>query len=845
MNTATSKTTTITYDDRTVRQFMIASIVWGIVGMLVGVICATQLSWWQMNGKFIETITGGLFKGEGLQYITFGRLRPLHTNAVIFAFVGNMMFAGVYYSTQRLCKCRTASDLLSKIHMWGWQLIIVSAAISLPAGLTRGKEYAELIWPINIAVALIWVIFAINFFWTLAKRNEPSLYVALWFYIATIVTIAMLYIVNHLSIPTSILHSYPVFGGFADGLVQWWYGHNAVAFFLTTPILGIMYYFLPKAANRPVYSYRLSIVHFWSLVFLYIWAGPHHLLNTSLPRWLQMLGMLFSLMLWAPSWGGMLNGLLTLRGAWAKLRTDPVIKFFVAGITFYGMATFEGPLLSIRAVNALSHYTDWGIGHVHSGALGWNGFMAAGMFYWLAPRLWKTKLWSSSLANMHFWIGLVGILLYVVAMWTAGIMQGLMLGEVAEGGTTLKYEFVETLKAIQLPYILRSIGGGLYLIGFFLCALNIFKTARSGQPHDESVEVAVAEKQHDKMPLSQGLFSDPVAYTVAGLAAMILWFFLPPHADKAALLVAVLLTVQAIRTFRRKGQAWDQWHESLLRNYLPFTLLIFFAVAIGGGVQIVPALLVNRAKNVEGRLQELYTPLELAGRDLYVSEGCYNCHSQMIRTLVPDVMRYGRANVKDDFSHLGESLYDHPYQWGSKRTGPDLAREGGPLVAGSTHVRTGKRDNKWHWFHFMNPRWANDDSNMPPYPWLYEKKTDFKSLPSKIAVQSRLGVPYPAWTKDEIDQQAREQGMAIARSLFEGTSPVGYEPMKGASTEELVRHFSESQVVAMIAYIQKVGTYQVITKEGLPTPTPLDPDSYRKVAAKTEAFRKGETTINP
>ena len=615
-----------------------------------------------------------------------------------------------------------------------------------------------------------------------------------------------------------------------------------MAFFLTTPILGIMYYFLPKAANRPVYSYRLSIVHFWSLVFLYIWAGPHHLLNTSLPRWLQMLGMLFSLMLWAPSWGGMLNGLLTLRGAWAKLRTDPVIKFFVAGITFYGMATFEGPLLSIRAVNALSHYTDWGIGHVHSGALGWNGFMAAGLFYWLAPRLWKTKLWSSSLANMHFWIGLVGILLYVVAMWTAGIMQGLMLGQVGEGGTTLKYEFVETLKAIQLPYILRSIGGTLYLVGFFLCAWNIFKAARSGQPYDDTVEVTLAEKQHDRMPLSQGLFSDPVAYTVAGLAAMILWFFLPQHADKAALLVAVLLVVQAVRAFRRKGHAWDQWHESLLRNYLPFTLLIFIAVAIGGGVQIVPALLVNRAKNIEGRLQELYTPLELAGRDIYVSEGCYNCHSQMIRTLMPDVMRYGRAGVKNDFSHLGESLYDHPYQWGSKRTGPDLAREGGPLVAGSTHVRSGKRDNKWHWFHFMNPRWANEDSNMPPYPWLYEQKTDFKSLPSKIAVQSRLGVPYPAWTKDEIDQQAREQGMAIARSLFEGASPVGYEPMKGKSTEELVRHFSESQVVAMIAYIQKVGAYQVIIKAGLPTPTPLDPDSYRKVADKTEAFRKGETS---
>jgi cytochrome c oxidase cbb3-type subunit I/II len=842
MNAATANTTTITYDDRTVRQFMIASIVWGLVGMLVGVICATQLSWWQMNGKFLETISFGLFKGEGLQYITFGRLRPLHTNAVIFAFVGNMAFAGIYYSTQRLCKVRTASDLLSKVHMWGWQLIIVAAAISLPAGLTRGKEYAELIWPINIAVALIWVVFAINFFWTLAKRNEPSLYVALWFYIATIVTVAMLYIVNHLSIPTSWIHSYPIFGGLQDGLVQWWYGHNAVAFFLTTPILGIMYYFLPKAANRPVYSYRLSIIHFWSLVFIYIWAGPHHLLNTALPRWLQMLGMLFSLMLWAPSWGGMLNGLLTLRGAWAKLRTDPVIKFFAAGITFYGMATFEGPLLSVRAVNALSHYTDWGIGHVHSGALGWNGFMAAGMFYWLAPKLWRTKLWSQSWANMHFWVGLVGILLYVTAMWTAGIMQGLMLGEVAEGGTTLKYEFVETLKAIQLPYILRSIGGTLYLIGFGMCAVNIFMTARAGKAVDETVQIPVPVKEHDRMRFGEALVNDPVAYAMLGIAAVILWFFLPPHADKAALLAAVILTVKAIKAFRLKGHAWDQWHDSLLKNYLPFTLLVFIAVAIGGTVQIVPSLLVNREKNIEGRLQELYTPLELAGRDLYVSEGCYNCHSQMIRTLMPDVMRYGRAGHKDDFSHLGESLYDHPYQWGSKRTGPDLAREGGPLVSGSTHVRSGKRDNKWHWFHFQNPRWASEDSNMPPYPWLFEKKADFKSLPAKIAVQRRLGVPFPAWTKDEIDQQAREQGMAIARSLFEGSAPVGYEPMKDKSTEELVRYFSETQVVALIAYVQKVGTYRDIEKEGPPVPTPLDPDSYRKLTERSQDFLNGKTS---
>ena len=393
---------TLEFNDKIVRQFLIASLVWGAVGMLVGVLIASQLNFWRLNFN--------------LPWLTFGRLRPLHTNAVIFALVGNMMFAGVYYSTQRLVKARLASDFLSSLHFWGWQAIIVAAAITLPLGFSRGKEYAELIWPINIAVTLIWVVFAVNFFWTLAKRREPSLYVAIWFYIATIITVAMLYIVNHLSIPTSFTHSYPVFAGVQDALVQWWYGHNAVAFFLTTPILGIMYYFMPKAADRPVYSYRLSVIHFWSLVFVYIWAGPHHLLNTALPAWLQTLGMTFSLMLWAPSWGGMLNGLLTLRGAWHKLRTDPVLKFFAAAVTFYGMATFEGPLLSIKSVNALGHYTDWIIGHVHAGALGWNGFMAAGMIYWLLPRLWNKPLYSVALANLHFWLGTVGILLYVAAM---------------------------------------------------------------------------------------------------------------------------------------------------------------------------------------------------------------------------------------------------------------------------------------------------------------------------------------------------------------------------------------------------------------------------------------------
>ena len=831
-----STTTTITYDDRSVRRFMIASLCWGIVGMLVGVLAATQLSWWQMNGKFLETITFGLFKAEGLSYITFGRIRPLHTNAVIFAFVGNMAFAGIYYSTQRLCKVRTASDWLSSIHFWGWQAIILGAALTLPAGLTRGKEYAELIWPLNLAVVVIWVIFGVNFFWTLAKRNERALYVSLWFYIATIVTIALLYIVNHLSIPTSWSHSYPIFGGVQDGLVQWWYGHNAVAFFLTTPILGIMYYFIPKAADRPVYSYRLSIIHFWALVFIYIWAGPHHLLNTSLPKWLQYLGMLFSLMLWAPSWAGMLNGLLTLRGAWDKLRTDPVLKFFAAAVTFYGMATFEGPLLSIRAVNALSHYTDWTIGHVHSAALGWNGFMAAGMFYWLAPRLWNTKLWSKSLANMHFWVGLVGILLYVAAMWAAGIMQGLMLSETNPGGATLKYEFLETLQQIKIFYIFRSFGGALYLLGFGLCAVNLIMTARSGVATDATAEVVVLDREKkDRMRLGETFKSDPVTHALFSLVFMILWFFLPPHADKAAFVVSLLLIWRAVRLFKANGTQWADFFDRLIENYLPFTVLIFLAAAIGGAVQIIPSLLVNKAANVEDRIQVLYTPLELCGRDLYVSEGCYNCHSQMIRTLVPDVMRYGPTE-NQGYSRLGESLYDHPYQWGSKRTGPDLAREGGALAKDSKILRLGKRDNLWHFNHFIDPRQTSPGSNMPPYPWLFDTKADLKGLPSKIAVQTLLGVPWPAMTHDAIEQSARDQGVELAESLVKAGAFLPLQP--DLSHDALRNQLADSKVVALIAYIQKLGAYQQVTTPPNKNGRPLDPDSYRRAsydAPKAEA----------
>lgn len=747
----------IEYDDQIVRMFMIASIFWGAVGMLVGVFIAAQLNFHVLNFN--------------MEWLTFGRLRPLHTNAVIFAFVGNMMFAGVYHSTQRLVKARLGSDFLSKLHFWGWQAIILAAALTLPLGYTRGKEYAELIWPINIAVALIWVVFGINFFLTLAKRNEKSLYVAIWFYIATIMTVAMLYIVNHLSIPTGLLHSYPVFGGVQDALVQWWYGHNAVAFFLTTPILGIMYYYMPKAANRPVYSYRLSVVHFWSLVFIYIWAGPHHLLYTALPGWLQALGMIFSLMLWAPSWGGMLNGLLTLRGAWDKLRVDPVLKFFAAGVTFYGMATFEGPLLSIRSVNALAHYTDWIIGHVHAGTLGWNGFMAAGMFYFLAPRLWNTKLYSVAMANMHFWLGLVGILLYVASMWVSGITQGLMLNN-ADGQGILGYpNFLETLQSIRPLMLTRVVGGALYLGGFLMMAYNIWMTIKSGEKVNGVCEVSEADAAKRSMGLIGAIVHPAFLYSAGLVVFSCVWLFGDGLVELAGMGFTIVIVLSCIVHFARSGDSFAQWYDKLIENSLPFTVLVLLSAAIGGVVQIVPLVNIDKASVAEDRVQKVYTPLELAGRDIYVTEGCYNCHSQMIRPFVAEVKRYG------DYSRLGESIYDHPYQWGSRRTGPDLARVGE------------KYPDSWHYNHMLNPRSTSPKSNMPNYPWLFKKTTDYSSLPSKINVQKILGVPFPDWSPAEIDSSAKAQAREIQKRL----------ETQGVEVEQ------DAQIVALIAYLQQLG----------------------------------------
>ncbi|MCC5844686.1 MAG: cytochrome-c oxidase, cbb3-type subunit I [Verrucomicrobia bacterium] len=699
---------TFRYDNRIVRAFAIATAVWGIVGMLAGVLIAVQLFWPALNMG---------------PYLSFGRLRPLHTNAVIFAFVGNGIFMGVYHSTQRLCKARMFNDTLSWVHFWGWQLIIVCAALSLPMGFTSSKEYAELEWPIDILITGVWVVFAVNFFGTLWRRRERHMYVALWFYIATIVTVAVLHIFNSLALPVNAMKSYSVYAGVQDALVQWWYGHNAVAFFLTTPYLGLMYYYLPKAANRPVFSYRLSIIHFWSLIFIYIWAGPHHLLFTALPDWAQSLGMVFSLMLIAPSWGGMLNGLLTLRGAWDRVREEPVLKFLVVGVTAYGMATLEGPLLSIKSVNALSHYTDWTIAHVHTGALGWNGFMTFGILYWLIPVLYRTKLHSTKLANIHFWVGLTGILFYVLPLYWAGITQSLMWKEFTEEGVLRYPNFLDTVTKILPFYVMRAIGGTLFLGGACVMTYNLFMTCKKGSFEPETEASAPALKGQ---PVHDG------------------------H-----------------DTYK---------HRWLERLPLTFTILTVVAVLIGGLVEIIPLYLVKSNVPTIATVMP-YTPLELEGRDLYIREGCVSCHSQMIRPFRSETARYG------DYSKPGEFVFDHPFLWGSKRTGPDLAREGAQ-----------GRSNAWHFLHMENPQSTSPGSIMPDYRWLLANRLNTKYTRRKISVMRKLGVPYPDFFEDiavtRLDQQAEEIADDLRTQLPDRINDI----------------HADREIIALIAYLQRLGS---------------------------------------
>jgi len=689
------------YDNKIVKQFAYATILWGLVGMLIGLWVSLELIFPSLN----------LFP-----IIAFGRLRPLHTNAVIFAFVGNGLFMGVYYSIQRLCKARMFSDKLSAIHFWGWQLIIVSAALTLPFGITQGKEYAELEWPIDIAIALIWVVFAWNFFGTIIKRRERHLYVAIWFYIATIVTVAVLHIVNSMSMPVSFLKSYSMYAGVQDALVQWWYGHNAVAFFLTTPYLGIMYYFIPKMSERPVYSYRLSIIHFWALIFLYIWAGPHHLLYTALPDWAQSLGVVFSVMLIAPSWGGMINGLLTLRGAWDKVRESVVLKFMVVAVTAYGMATFEGPMLAIKKVNSIGHFTDWVIAHVHIGALGWNGFLTFGVLYWLIPKMFRTELWSNKLANWHFWLGSLGILFYAIPMYWSGFTQYLMWQEFTPAGFLRYPNFLETVTQLRPMYIMRSLGGVMYLTGFVMMTVNLIKTIKIGNfLANEDAEAPALQK----------------AYT------------------------------------KHEG---DHWHRAIERKPVQFMILSLVVILIGGLIEMVPTFLVKSNIPTISSVKP-YTPLELQGRDIYIREGCYVCHSQMVRPLRFETERYG------EYSKAGEFVYDHPFQWGSKRTGPDLARVGG------------KYPNSWHYNHMMEPTSMSPGSIMPNYPFLLDNALDTASTPAKIRAMMKLGVPYP----EGYDKIANKDLMAQAQTITDN--------LKADKIETV----NDREIVALISYLQRLG----------------------------------------
>lgn len=694
------------YDNKIVKAFGIATIIFGVVGMLAGLYAAIQLYYPEISFNFGPT--------------TYGRVRPLHTNAIIFAFVGNASFAGIYYSLQRLCKARLFSDKLSWVHFWGWQLIIAAAAVTLLLGFTTGKEYAELEWPIDIAITLVWVVFGINLFGTILVRREKHLYVAIWFYIATWVTVAMLHIVNSIEIPVSLFKSYSWYAGVQDALVQWWYGHNAVAFFLTTPVLGLMYYFLPKAANRPVYSYRLSIIHFWALIFIYIWAGPHHLLYTALPDWAQSLGVVFSVMLIAPSWGGMLNGLFTLRGAWDKVREDPVLKFMVVAITCYGMSTFEGPMLSLKSVNAIAHYTDWIVAHVHIGGLGWNGFLAFAILYYMIPKMWGTELYSKKLATNHFWLGTLGIVIYAVPMYWAGFEQATMWKQFTPEGQ-LKFQFLDTVTNIIPMYIARSIGGTLYLIGALMMAYNLYKTMAQGTfIANEAAEAAPLQKEvsHQK----------------------------------------------------------EYWHRALERRPVTMLILSLILVAIGGLVQMIPTFLVKENVPTISSVKP-YTPLELQGRDIYIREGCYTCHSQMVRPFRDEVQRYAPNPGDGGYSKAGEFVYDHPFQWGSKRTGPDLAREGG------------KYPNSWHFNHMYDPRSMSPGSLMPRYPWLLDNSIDTASTGAKIRAMMTLGVPYPQGFDQKANADLMQQAETITTNL----------------KKDKIETAPDAEIVALIAYLQRLG----------------------------------------
>ncbi|WP_374458556.1 cytochrome-c oxidase, cbb3-type subunit I [Chryseobacterium taeanense] len=738
------ETQKFSYDNSIVRAFLYATVVFGIIGFLFGLTAALMLFYPELPEFFfgtddttINSLGGsiqGLINTHGA--FGFGRIRMLHTSTVIFAFVMNVVYVGVYYSLQRLLKTRMYSDTLSWIHFWTWQIMILVTYVTFFMGINTSKEYAEHEWPIDILITISWVIFGANMFLTIAKRRVRHLYVAIWFYIGTWIAVAMLHIFNNLEVPLSFTgwKSYSAYAGVKDAIVQWWYGHNAVAFVLTTPVLGLMYYFLPKAADRPVFSYKLSIIHFWSLIFVYIWAGPHHLQYTALPAWAQAVGTGFSIMLIAPSWGGMLNGLLTLRGAWDKVRENPILKFFVVAVTCYGMATFEGPLLATKNINKIGHFTDWVIGHVHLGALGWNGFMAFGVIYYLIPIMWRTKLYSTRMANWHFWLGTLGIIFYAVPMYISGFTQGLMWKQFNPDGTLVWKNWLDTVTAI-IPYFkMRFFGGLLYLSGALLMVVNLIATVRKGS------------------------FQKDVPAEAPALAN--------------------------INAKRKEGEGTHLWLE---RTPVLMGILSLLTISIGSMVEIIPTLSLKKSVPTISAVKP-YSPLELEGRDIYIREGCNACHSQMVRPFRDEIVRFNGKNGQ--YSKAGEFVYDRPFLWGSKRTGPDLHREGG------------KNPSSWHYKHMYNPRSTSAGSIMPRYPWLIATNLDRSKMVDKMKLmKNAFEVPYTKAEIDSANSWADNQASGIVRDIFSEAND-----LKEAYAKRPKGELEKKEIVALISYLQRLGT---------------------------------------